>query len=152
MAGCDRQEEPITDVPSIDRGNYFRRHHVLGDKHIGRKTIEHSCQLYPLRWGTEEYHICLKNGMSIEDCQFTDTDRLEQAIALTSITAITLLNLRDDSRIEETKDFPATEYIDSEYVDVLSAWRHSQHKVNWTASRDVLGLVRLSGHQNRKRD
>lgn len=107
---------------------------------------------YEKRWVVEEYHKCLKTGMSIECFQFTDTDRLEPAIALTSITAITLLNLRDDSRREETKDLPATDYIDVEYVEVLSAWRHGTPKPDWTVSEFVLALARLSGHQNRKND
>jgi hypothetical protein len=107
---------------------------------------------YEKRWVVEEYHKCLKTGMSIEGYQFTDTDRLEPAIALTSITAITLLNLRDDSRNEETKDLPATDYIDKEYVEVLSAWRHGSPRSDWTVSEFVLALARLSGHQNRKGD
>jgi hypothetical protein len=118
-------------------------------------TFEDAYQVvgwYEKRWVIEEYHKCLKTGMSIEGFQFTDTDRLEPAIALTSIIAITLLNLRDDSRNEETKDRPATEYIDSEYVAILSAWRHGQPKMDWTVSQFVLALARLSGHQNRKGD
>ena len=107
---------------------------------------------YEKRWVVEEYHKCLKTGMSIESFQFTSTDRLEPAIALTSITAITLLNLRDDSRREETKDRPATEYIDTEYVEVLSTWRHGKPRTDWTVSEFVLALARLSGHQNRKGD
>ncbi|MEQ1906473.1 MAG: IS4 family transposase, partial [Pirellulaceae bacterium] len=107
---------------------------------------------YEKRWVVEEYHKCLKTGMSIEGYQFTDTGRLEPAIALTSITAITLLNLRDDSRNEETKDLPATDYIDTEYVEVLSAWRHGSPRTDWTVSEFVLALARLSGHQNRKGD
>lgn len=119
------------------------------------QTFEDACEVvgwYEKRWVVEEYHKCLKTGMSIEGYQFTDTDRLEPAIALTSITAITLLNLRDDSRREETKDRPATEYIDTEYVEVLSAWRHGHPRMDWTVSEFVLALARLSGHQNRKSD
>lgn len=107
---------------------------------------------YERRWVVEEYHKCLKTGMSIENYQFTDTDRLQPAIALTSIAAVTLLNLRDDSRREETKDRPATEYIDQEYVEVLSMWRHGKVRLDWTVSEFVLALARLSGHQNRRGD
>ena len=107
---------------------------------------------YEKRWVVEEYHKCLKTGMSIEGYQFTSTDRLEAAIALSSITAITLLNLRDDSRNEETQDLPATDYIDTEYVEVLSAWRHGNPRTDWTVKEFVLALARLSGHQNRKGD
>lgn len=107
---------------------------------------------YEKRWTIEEYHKCLKTGMSIQDYQFNDTDRLDPAIALTSIAAVTLLNLRDDSRREETRNRPATEYIDREYVEVLSMWRHGKPRLDWTVSEFVLALARLSGHQNRRGD
>lgn len=109
-------------------------------------------QWYETRWVIEEYHKCLKTGMQIESYQFTDTDRLEPAIALTSVTAITLLNLRDDSRDETTQDRPAVNYLDQEYVEILSMWRHGKVKLDWTVREFVLALARLSGHQNRKHD
>lgn len=107
---------------------------------------------YECRWVVEEYHKCLKTGMNIEGMLFHSSVRLEPAIALISVTAITLLNLRDQSRNEATQDRPATEYIDAEYVEVLSAWRHGQPKRNWTVREFVLALARLSGHQNRRGD
>ena len=119
------------------------------------KTFEDAYQVvgwYEKRWIIEEYHKCLKTGMSIEGYQFTDEARLQPAIALTSVASVTLLNLRDDSRREETQDRPATEYIDKEYVEVLSTWRHGKPRVDWTVSEFVLALARLSGHQNRRND
>ncbi len=107
---------------------------------------------YEKRWIVEEYHKCLKTGMNIENYQFTSSERLEPAIALTSIAAITLLILRDDSRNEETKDRLATEYIDKQYVEILSMWRHGKPRYDWTVAEFVLALARLSGHQNRKSD
>jgi len=118
-------------------------------------TFEDAWQVvgwYETRWVIEEYHKCLKTGMKIESYQFTDTDRLEPAIALTSVTAITLLNLRDDSRDEITKDRPASEYLDQEYIEILSMWRHGKVRTDWTVGDFVLALARLSGHQNRKGD
>ena len=118
-------------------------------------TFEDAYQVtgwYETRWVIEEYHKCLKTGMNIECYQFTDTDRLEPAIALTSIAAITLLNLRDDSRDEKTKDRPASEYLDREYIEILSMWRHGEVKLDWTVNQFVMALARLSGHQNRKGD
>ena len=119
------------------------------------KTFDDAWQVvewYEARWVIEEYHKCLKTGMQIEGYQFTDTDRLEPAIALTSVTAITLLNMRDDSRDEVTQDRPATEYLDTEYITILSMWRHGKVKLDWTVAEFVLALARLSGHQNRKGD
>ncbi len=97
---------------------------------------------YEARWVIEVYHKCLKTGMRIEDYRFTDTDRLDPAIALTSVTAITLLNLRDDSRDEKTKDRPASEYLDKEYIEILSMWRHGKVRLDWTVNEFVLALAR----------
>ncbi|HUY31601.1 MAG TPA: hypothetical protein VMV69_02400 [Pirellulales bacterium] len=47
---------------------------------------------YERRWTVEEYHKAKKTGCQIEDMQFTTTARLEPAIALLSIVALTLLN------------------------------------------------------------
>lgn len=85
---------------------------------------------YEARWVIEEYHKCLKTGMQIESYQFTHTDRIEPAIALTSVMAITRLNLRDDSRDEATKNRPATEYLDIEYIEILSMWCHGRVKLD----------------------
>lgn len=119
------------------------------------KTFEDAYQVvgwYETRWVVEEYHKCLKTGMKIQSYQFTDAQRLESAIALTSVVAITLLNLRDDSRDEKTKNRPASEYLDKEYIEILSMWRHGKVRMDWTVSEFVLALARLSGHQNRKSD
>jgi len=107
---------------------------------------------YEKRWVIEEYHKCMKTGMNIEAFQFTDSQRLQPAIVLTSIVAITLLMLRDASRREDIQDQPATQFIDEEYVTVLSAWRHGKPRHDWTVQEFVLALARLSGHQNRRGD
>ena len=53
---------------------------------------------YERRWVVEEYHKAQKTGCRVEDMQFTTTDRLEPAIALLSVVAVTLLNLREAGR------------------------------------------------------
>jgi len=47
-----------------------------------------------------------KTGCRIEDMQFTTTDRLEPAIALLSVVALTLLNLREASRRDRRQHAP----------------------------------------------
>jgi hypothetical protein len=44
---------------------------------------------YETRWVIEEFHKALKTGCGVEDLQFTDTARLEPAIALLSTWSIT---------------------------------------------------------------
>ncbi len=107
---------------------------------------------YEKRWIVEEYHKAKKTGCRIEDMQFTTTARLEPAIALLSVVALTLLNLRDASRRPDAKTRRATTLLAADYVDVLSVWRYRKVRKNMTVHEFFLALARLGGHQNRKRD
>jgi len=87
---------------------------------------------YERRWIVEEYHKAHKTGCQIEDMQFTATARLEPAIALLSVVAVTLLNLRDASRRPDAKTRRATTILAPDYVTVLSLWR------GWTKLQAML--------------
>jgi hypothetical protein len=107
---------------------------------------------YECRWLVEEYHKSQKTGCAIEDMQFTTTAALQPMIALLSVVAVTLLNLRELSRRPEAKTRLATEVVDAEYVTVLSQWRHKEVQLHMTIHDFFHALARLGGHQNRKRD
>ena len=107
---------------------------------------------YETRWVVEEYHKCLKTGCRIESPQFGRQESLTPAIAVISVTALTLLNLRDASRRPDAKDRLATEMLSRDYVMILSAWRHGKARLDWTVYDFCLALARLGGHQNRKSD
>ena len=103
------------------------------------------------RWIVEELHKAKKTGCRIEDMQFTTTCRLEPAIALLSVVAVTLLNLRDASRRPDAKTRLATDLLSPDYVTVLSQWRYRKND-SLTVHEFYLALARLGGHQNRKSD
>ena len=107
---------------------------------------------YKCRWIIEEYHKALKTGCGIETLPFATEARLQPAVALLSVVALFLLNLRNASRRPDARVRPATDLIAVEHVRVLSVWRH--HKVNddWTVHDFYYALARLGGHQNRKHD
>ena len=107
---------------------------------------------YECRWVIEEYHKAQKTGCAIEDLQFTSAQALQPMIALLSVVAIMLLNLREASRRPDAKDRRATTLVDVRYVTVLSAWRHGKVRLDWTVHDFFYALARLGGHQNRKRD
>lgn len=107
---------------------------------------------YEKRWVVEEYHKAKKTGCRIEDMQFTTVARLEPAIALLSVVAVTLLNLRDASRRDDAQTTPATAVLAADYVDVLSVWRHGKIQKDMTLHDFFFALARLGGHQNRKSD
>jgi hypothetical protein len=107
---------------------------------------------YGLRWIVEEYHKAQKTGCDIETMQFSYRERLEPAIALMSIVAVLLLNLRDRSRAEDAKERPATECVPALWVRLLSMWRHKEVRMEWSVHEFFYALARLGGHQNRKHD
>jgi len=107
---------------------------------------------YERRWIIEEYHKAKKSGCQIEDMQFTTTERLEPAIALLSVVAVTLLNLRDASRRVDAKTSLATTILAPDYVEVLGLWRYRKLRHDMTIHDFFFALARLGGHQNRKRD
>jgi hypothetical protein len=107
---------------------------------------------YERRWIAEEYHKAQKTGCQIEDLQFATIARLEPAIALLSIVAVTLLNLRDASRRPDAKTRRATTILAKDYVEVLSHWRYRKLRDDLTIHDFFYALARLGGHQNRKSD
>lgn len=107
---------------------------------------------YEQRWIVEEYHKAQKTGCQIEDPQFTTAARLEPAIALLSLVAVTLLNLRDASRREDAPTCPATEVVAVDYVRVMSLHRYGKLREDLSVQEFFYALARLGGHQNRKSD
>ena len=107
---------------------------------------------YECRRIIEEYHKGQKTGCGIEKPLFTSSDRLQPMIAILSVVALSLLNLRELSRREDAKTRPATDLFSAEYVDLLSGWRHGKARTEWTIHDFCLALARLGGHSNRKRD
>lgn len=100
----------------------------------------------------EEYHKGMKTGCAIEGMQFDTIGALEPAIAVLSVTATTLLRLRDAARRPDAETRPATEVVAGEYVEVLSRHYAARLKAPPTVRQFYLLVARLGGHQNRKGD
>jgi hypothetical protein len=109
-------------------------------------------QWYESRWIIEDFHKAQKTGCGIESLQFDSIDRLEPMIALLSVAAVTLVNLREAARQEETATEPAVAYVPLIHVAVLSVWRYRERRVDLTVREYIMALARLGGHQNRKSD
>lgn len=118
-------------------------------------SFEDACRIvdwYACRPLIEEYHKAQKTGCHIEQMQFQYLDRLQPAIALLSVTALTLLALRDASRRPDAKTRRATDLLHRDYVETLSLWRYREVRLEMTIHDFYYALARLGGHQNRKRD
>ncbi len=107
---------------------------------------------YECRWIIEEFHKAMKTGCKVEELQFTAVERLEPMIALLSVVAVALLNLRDLSRQPKARTQKAAEILSPEYINVLSGWRYKQLRSDLTIYDFFYALARLGGHQNRRHD
>ncbi len=107
---------------------------------------------YECRWVIEEYHKALKTGCGIETLQFTTENALKPAIALRSIAALFLLNLRNASRRADAHERLASELLPALCVVMLSLWRYKTRRDDMTVHEFFYALARLGGHQNRKCD
>lgn len=109
---------------------------------------------YECRFVVEEYHKAQKTGCQIEDLQFETAKALQPMIALLSVVATVLLNLRQACRREDADTRPATELVDAIYEEVLRAHRYSKDKERgpMTIKEFTLALARLGGHMNRRSD
>jgi hypothetical protein len=107
---------------------------------------------YECRWIIEEYHKALKTGVGVEELQFTKEERLQPVIALLSVVALFLLNLRNASRRPDAQERPASELLPLVFVTTLALWRYKKVCAEMTVHEFYYALARLGGHQNRKHD
>lgn len=107
---------------------------------------------YACRWIEEEYHKAQKTGCQVEDLQFHTEQALQPMIALLSVTAVMLLNLRQAARRPDAKERQATEVVAPIYEEVLRGWRYKTARPEMTVYDFYLAVARLGGHMNRKGD
>jgi hypothetical protein len=107
---------------------------------------------YSCRWMEEEYHKAQKTGCQIEQLQFRTTAALQPMIALLSVVAVLLLNLRQAARRPDAAERQATEVIEPIYEEVLRGYRYKTPRAPMTVLEFYMALARLGGHMNRKAD
>lgn len=104
---------------------------------------------YEWRWRTmEEYHKVQKTGCRIEDVRFETRERLEAAIALISVVAVRMLQLRWAR--ESCPDAPAEVVATAEELAALAAARPGKPIV--TVKQFVDRVAGLGGYLGRKSD
>jgi hypothetical protein len=103
---------------------------------------------YATRFLIEEFHKGLKTGLRAEDLQLETAHRLYAAIAVMSIVALRLLDLRELGRAVPEAPAKATGLSDLE-LELLSL---SLDRRLTTVASVLLAVGRLGGHMNRKGD
>jgi Transposase DNA-binding len=103
---------------------------------------------YELRWPAEELHKAMKTGCAIEKPQLRRAERLEPLLALLSVVAVALVQVRDAARSAPAATRLATEVFPALSVEVLS--RHRYGEARPLSLREFYyALARLGGYQER---
>lgn len=122
---------------------------LLADGEVTTFAQALQCVLqYATRWIIEEYHQALKSGLGAERLQLETAAGLMAAIAIMSIVALRLLDLRERGR--KSPDAAAEEAgLTPRELEVLRL--KARGKLH-TVREVVLALGRLGGHLNRRSD
>src|SRR5437016_5675256 len=90
----------------------------------------------------------MKTGCAIEKPQLRRAERLEPLLALLSVVALALLQLRDAARNVEAATRLATEVFPPLSVEVLSRHRYGESRA-LSLQEFLYALARLGGYQDR---
>lgn len=104
---------------------------------------------YACRWMVEVFHDIEKNGCSEEDRRFETAARMEACLALLSVVAVRIFQLR--TALSSVPDAPAEQVASGEEIQVVRrAIKHGQGRFS---VRDfVRGVASLGGFLGRKGD
>jgi hypothetical protein len=103
---------------------------------------------YATRWLVEEFHKVLKTGLGIEQLPLETGAELMAAVALLSVVALRLLQVREVARLVPDAPPPASGLSQLE-LDVLAA--RTERRLD-TVSAVAVAVGHLGGHLNRTRD
>jgi hypothetical protein len=103
---------------------------------------------YSARWLIEEFHKALKTGLGAERLQLETGQRLFAAIAVMSIVALRLIDLREAVRIHPDASAEQSGLSGLE----LEVLRRQLKRPVRTVAEVALAIGRLGGHMNRKGD
>jgi len=106
---------------------------------------------YESRWLVEEYHKALKTGCKITDRQLKTPGRLEAMVALMSVVAVRLLQLKSVARSDP--DRPARQVVPPLWLAMLKAIRKNLPRVqDLTVGEFYREVAKLGGFIGRKSD
>lgn len=106
---------------------------------------------YELRWLVEEYHKAIKTGCATESRQLKAAGRLEAFVALTSVVAIRLLQLKSLARTHP--EVPAQRVVPRVWLQMLKVARPGLNRVHdLTVGQFYREVAKLGGFLGRKSD
>jgi hypothetical protein len=112
---------------------------------VTAEDLERVTRWYACRMQIEEFHKVQKSGARVEGCQVQSVEKMAALVALLSVIAVGLMNLRLAMRAPESVEKPAREVVPAVWVDVLSRYQNGAPK-DWTAGQFWVNLARLGGY------
>lgn len=101
---------------------------------------------YACRMQIEEYHKVQKSGANVEGCQVQSVAKMAALVAVLSVVAVGLMNLRLAVRDPKVAAGPAEAIVPRLWVEVLRRYRGGP-AATWTAGEFWVALARLGGYQ-----
>jgi hypothetical protein len=122
---------------------------LLCDAEVVDFAQARECALqYSTRWVIEEYHKAIKTGLGAERLQLESAERLFAAVAIMSVVALRLIELR-----ERLRRHPEAEAAQAGLSPLeLEVLRQKSGRMLRTVREVALAIGRLGGHLNRKSD
>ena len=106
---------------------------------------------YEMRWLVEEFHKALKTGCRVQKRGLRKAERLEPMVALMSVVAVRLLQLKSVARSDP--DRPAKKIVPRLWLQMLKAARKNLRRVHdLTIGEFYRELAKLGGFLGRKCD
>lgn len=138
-------QEPTTIDPEEEKIEWFLLTNLSIENELDVKKI---VEIYCSRWTIEDFHKALKSGLGAEELQLETGDALMAAVAIMSVVALRLVDLRERLRI--MPDAPAdSSGLDELELKILSKYLKRELK---TVRCVGLAIGRMGGHLNRKQD
>lgn len=103
------------------------------------------CVWYSCRMQIEEYHKVQKSGVGVEKYQVQSVKKMAAIVAILSVVAVALMNLRLAARNPALANLPADAFVPKVWVVVLSRMMKGKTK-NWTVAEFWVHLARLGGY------
>lgn len=110
------------------------------------QRLQHVGEWYACRMQVEEYHKVQKSGLRVEGCQVQSASKMAALVAVLSVVAVALMNLRLAVRDPEVAKRPAEEVVPRVWVDVLSRTQRGR-PMRGTVADFWVTLARLGGYQ-----
>ena len=105
---------------------------------------------YEKRWIIEEWHKVLKTGLQVENRQLKTSHRLEAMMAVMSVAAVRLFQLKAEARTAPQR--PAADVLPPRYVTMLKAARKLGPSLVLSVGRFFRELAMMGGFLGRRHD